>query len=84
MPARASSALIAGAAGYLLRLCGVPILPLVLGLVLGRLVEANFRRSLLLTSGDPIVFVNDPLALAMLVAAFAIVAIGVFRSMPKV
>src|SRR3546814_12412058 len=51
--------LIAGAAGYLMRQFGFPFLPLVLGLVLGYLIEAHYRRLLLLTSGDQIVFLQE-------------------------
>lgn len=59
----------AGAAGYVLRLLGFPFLPLVLGLVLGYLIESNYRRSLLLTGGDHSVFINDPVSLGLLITA---------------
>src|SRR3546814_14122626 len=52
--------LIAGAVGYLMRQFGFPFLPLVLGLVLGSLTEANYRRSLPLTGGDHIVVPQCP------------------------
>src|SRR3546814_16458253 len=65
--------LIAGAAGYLMRQFGFPFLPLVLGLVLGYLIEANYRRSLLLTSGDHIVFLQDPVSLGLLITALVFV-----------
>src|SRR3546814_19265799 len=58
--------LIAGAAGYLMRQFGFPFMPLVLGLVLGYLIEATYRRSLLLTSGDHTVFLQDTLSLGRL------------------
>lgn len=61
--------LIAGAVGYVMRLLGFPFLPLVLGLVLGYLIEANYRRSLLLTSGDHSVFIADPISLGLLITA---------------
>ena len=59
----------AGVAGYVLRLLGFPFLPLVLGLVLGYLIESNYRRSLLLTGGDHSVFINDPVSLGLLLTA---------------
>jgi putative tricarboxylic transport membrane protein len=65
--------LLAGLLGYVMRLFGFPFLPLVLGLVLGYLIEANYRRSLLLTGGDHIVFLRDPIALGLLVAALLFV-----------
>jgi len=42
----------AGIVGYLLRRAGVPLGPLVLGLILGPMMEANLRRALILSRGD--------------------------------
>ena len=41
-----------GLIGYAMRYFGVPFLPMVLGVVLGFMVESNFRRALVLSSGD--------------------------------
>jgi len=71
--------LIAGAAGYVMRLFGFPFLPLVLGLVLGYLIEANYRRSLLLTGGDHIVFLQDPVSLGLLITALIFVVGSAWR-----
>jgi putative tricarboxylic transport membrane protein len=43
--------------------------PLVLGFVLGPLIEEHFRRSMRLSDGDPTVFLTMPLSLAFLVGA---------------
>ena len=67
--------LIAGLAGYIMRLFGFPFLPLVLGLVLGYLIESNYRRSLLLTGGEHRVFIEDPISLGLLITA-ALFVIG--------
>ncbi|NBE07178.1 tripartite tricarboxylate transporter permease [Paragemmobacter ruber] len=61
--------LLFGVVGYLLRVFGFPFLPLVLGLVLGYLVEANYRRSLELTAGDHRIFWETPISLGLLSAA---------------
>jgi len=66
--------LAAGVLGYAMRIFGFPFLPLVLALVLGYLIESNYRRSLLLTGGDHIVFLQDPVSLGLLVAAALFVA----------
>lgn len=58
--------LVGGVFGYVLRALGFPILPLVLGLVLGSMVEQNFRRSLQLSGGDMATFVQDPASLVLL------------------
>jgi len=65
------------AAGYLLRWAGVPVLPLILGLVLGYMIEANYRRSLLLSDGDHLVFLQDPLSASFIAAAALIVLASV-------
>jgi len=65
--------LAAGTVGYVMRIFGFPFLPLVLGLVLGYLIEANYRRSLLLTGGDHIVFLQDPIAVGLLITALVFV-----------
>lgn len=61
--------LLFGVVGYLLRVFGFPFLPLVLGLVLGYLVEANYRRSLELTAGDHRIFWETPISLGLLSVA---------------
>ena len=66
--------LAAGAAGYLMRLFGLPLLPAVLGVVLGFLVESNYRRSLVLSGGDLAVFLEDPIAVGLLVVAVLFIA----------
>ena len=49
--------------------------PLLLGFVLGPMMEENFRRSLLLARGDFTVFFTSPLSLALLVTAAVLVVI---------
>jgi len=71
--------LIAGAVGYVMRLLGFPFLPLVLGLVLGYLIEANYRRSLLLTSGEHRVFIEDPISLGLLITALVFIIGSMLR-----
>ena len=58
-----------GVLGYAMRLVKLPVLPLVLGLVLGYLVESNYRRSLLISGGDPMIFLTDRVSLILLVLA---------------
>ena len=47
--------------------------PLLLGFVLGPMMEENLRRALLLSRGDPTVFFTRPLSLVMLLMAAALV-----------
>ena len=49
--------------------CGyfkVPFLPMVLGVVLGFMVESNYRRALVLSGGDHMTFVQDPISAGLL------------------
>jgi putative tricarboxylic transport membrane protein len=71
-------ALIAAVLGYGLKYFKFPFLPLVLGTILGYLIESSYRRSLLMANGDNLVFFKDPLAAAMLgvAATFVIVSVG--------
>src|SRR5262249_38966452 len=49
--------------------------PLILGFVLGPMMEENFRRALLISRGDFSVFVTEPLSLAFLVASVALLIV---------
>jgi putative tricarboxylic transport membrane protein len=71
--------LAAGLLGYVMRVFGFPFLPLVLGLVLGYMIEANYRRALLITNGDHIVFVQDPISALLLATAILFVVISGVR-----
>jgi putative tricarboxylic transport membrane protein len=59
--------------GFLLVKFGLEPAPLVLGFILGPLMEENLRRSMVLSRGDPMIFVSRPLSLALLVLAAAVV-----------
>ncbi|HOZ62930.1 MAG TPA: tripartite tricarboxylate transporter permease [Burkholderiaceae bacterium] len=58
-----------GVLGYGMRLLRIPVLPLVLGLVLGYMVESNYRRSLLISGGDHSIFVTDLVSAGLLALA---------------
>ncbi|MBD7964031.1 tripartite tricarboxylate transporter permease [Fictibacillus norfolkensis] len=58
-----------GLAGYLLAQNDYPIAPLVLGLVLGPMIENNMRRALTTSNGDFMVFVQQPISAFFLVCA---------------
>lgn len=51
-----------GLIGYVLRRFGYPMAPLVLGIVLGDLLEKNFRRGLVLSDGDLTPFFTRPIS----------------------
>jgi TctA family transporter len=55
-----------GVFGYVLRRIGCEPAPLILGLLLGPRLEEEFRRTLLLSDGSLLVFVQRPLSAALL------------------
>lgn len=76
--------LVAGIMGYTLRYFDFPFLPLVLGVILGHLVESNYRRALQVSGGDHVVFVDDPASLTLLVVAALLVAMSMWRNHTQV
>ncbi len=64
-----------GALGYFLRKFGVPMAPLVLGVVLGNMMEQNLRRALSITDGNLSVLFASPVAITLWTAAIAVVAV---------
>ncbi len=64
-----------GALGYFLRKFGVPMAPLVLGVVLGDMMEQNLRRALSITNGDPVVLYSSPVSIGLWIAAAAVVIV---------
>jgi putative tricarboxylic transport membrane protein len=57
----------------------LPFLPMVLGVVLGFLVESNFRRALVLSDGDYMTFLRDPISAGLLGVAFLFLAGSLLR-----
>lgn len=68
-----------GVFGFILRKYGYPMAPLVLGIVLGDLLEKNFRRGLVLSDGDLMPFFTRPISAVLF---GAIVLIMVLRLPP--
>jgi putative tricarboxylic transport membrane protein len=63
-----------GLIGFFLRHFGYPMAPLVLGIVLGDLLEKNLRRALILSDGDLTPFFTRPIAGAVAALLFATIA----------
>jgi TctA family transporter len=75
-----------GLLGYLFAKLECEPAPLILGFVLGPMMEENLRRAMLLSRGDPSVFFTRPLSLAFLLMAFTmliIVAVPAIRRRRK-
>jgi putative tricarboxylic transport membrane protein len=72
-----------GFAGYVLYKLGFEPAPLLLGYVLGRLMEEKLRQAMILSRGSFMTFVENPIAAVLLAVAVAIVAIAVLPSVRK-
>jgi putative tricarboxylic transport membrane protein len=64
-----------GVVGYAMRIWNLPVLPIVLGVVLGFMVESNYRRALVLSGGDHRIFLQDRISVVLLGLA-AVFVIG--------
>jgi len=64
-----------GALGYALVKLGCEPAPLILGYVLGPLMEEYLRRAMLLSRGDPTVFLTRPLSLAFMIGTALVLAV---------
>jgi len=60
-----------GVVGWLMQRNGFPVSPLVLAVILGGMMESNFRRSLIMGLGSPAIFLDRPIALGILALAAA-------------
>ena len=56
-----------GVIGYVMRKIGLPVAPMVLGFILGPLIEDNLRRALILDDGDPFGLFSRPLSAGLLI-----------------
>jgi len=73
-------ALLFGCVGYLFEKTRIPLSPLLLGVVLGTLSEQNLRRSLIISNGDLLIFLQRPISLLLIVGASAAVSIMLLRT----
>jgi putative tricarboxylic transport membrane protein len=72
-----------GFIGYLLVKLGCEPAPLLLGFVLGPLLEEHLRRAMIISRGDPMIFVERPISAALLACAVAAVIVAVLPSVRK-
>jgi putative tricarboxylic transport membrane protein len=64
-----------GLVGYLLRKQGVPMAPLILGFVLGDLMEQNLRRAMSITNGEIGILFESPISIGLWICAVAMVIV---------
>jgi putative tricarboxylic transport membrane protein len=66
--------LILGALGFLMRRFGLPVLPLIIGLILGPRAEGQLRKALQLSGGDVSGLWSEPIAIGVYVIVAVILA----------
>lgn len=69
-----------GILGYFMQRYQYPIMPLVLGVVLGDLAEINFRRAMLITGGDLVAVISRPITAAILIVSVIALVLPVILS----
>ncbi len=69
--------------GYIFYKLGCEPAPLLLGFILGPMMEENLRRALLLSRGDWTTFVTRPLSAGLLIAAVAMIVVVTLPSIKK-
>ena len=76
-----------GVMGFMMRRFDFPIAPVVVGLILGPVAEAQLRRAMQFSLGDPMVLLESPIsatlrgvALIALVAPFVLRGLGRFKA----
>ena len=73
-----------GILGFLMRRFDFPIAPVVVGLILGPAAEAQFRRALSISLGDPLILVQSPISATLLaIALLALIAPFVLRHLDR-
>src|SRR5947209_15176569 len=72
-----------GVLGYVFVRLGCEGAPFLLGLVLGPQMEEHFRRAMLLSRGDPMVFLQRPISLGMLIATAVLLVLMALPGIKK-
>jgi putative tricarboxylic transport membrane protein len=63
-----------GALGFMMRRFGLPVLPLILGVILGPRIEKQLRQTLQLSAGDPAGLLSEPIAVGIYIIIALILA----------
>jgi putative tricarboxylic transport membrane protein len=76
-------AVLFGFLGYLFVKLECEAAPLMLGFILGPMMEESLRRALLISRGDPAVFLTNPISLCMLIAATLLLGIVIMPAVRR-
>jgi putative tricarboxylic transport membrane protein len=72
-----------GVLGYLMRKFKFEMPPLVLALVLGPMIESNLRLALIISQGDPTIFLQRPLSAVFIIISTVLIVLSMVPSLQK-
>lgn len=70
---------IAGLLGYIFSIIDYPVPPVLLGVILGPLVESNLGRTLLVSDGNLLIFFKRPISLFFIIVILATIGSNIFK-----
>ena len=73
-----------GCIGYVFGKLRIPEAPIVIGIILGPMMESNLRRGLILSKGDPSIFLTQPISLIFLILSLVSILWPLFGARHKV
>ena len=76
-------ALLFGVVGFLFHHWDFPVIPLMLGLVLGNMLEQNFRRAIVMCKGDYSMFFTRPISLLFFLLTVASIGLVLYKRYRK-
>lgn len=71
---------LSGFVGFLFRKMNYPLGPIILGLLLGKLAESNFRRTLSRYDGSYMAFISRPISMILLLLAALAIIVPIIRN----
>lgn len=75
------SVIVFGIVGYIMMLLRFEPAPLILGFVLGPLMEEHLRRAMLLSRGDPMVFLERPISAVFITVTAALLVLALWTTL---
>ena len=68
-----------GLLGYILQRGNYPISPIILGMILGPMLERNLLSSLIKCEGNPLAFVERPVSMVLAICFTIVIAVQVYN-----
>ena len=75
--------LLFGVIGFFMRRFGFSVVPVIIGLILGELVEGTLRQSLVIFDGNWLMFLKRPIALSFFILSLIALAFPLLRKKNK-